>query len=394
MNTILFFQATTLKCWREKLSGVYQRAAEVGWNVQVIDSQTKARGIREALRAWDPIGCIVERSFSLGREPMMTFGKIPTVYLDQNPHTASPSCRLLSNAADATVEPVVREFAEAKIASCAYVPYFTNVFWSRERGESFARACRRLRMPFYAFRWPSKKLADCQTSLMEFLRSLPKPCGILTANDTIAQRLYACIGMTDLRIGYDILIIGIDNDELICENLNPPLSSVRPDFTAAGYNVAKLLGEVIAGMHAKGIRLSYGGATLVRRASSRQFIVRTPRIDKALAYIDAHAFDPDISSIPVAMEMGCTRRHADTCFRKSLGRTILEEVQRIRLERAYQLLANPAQEIGAIANLVGYKSDSFFKRLFKRQTGMTMRAYRNSHRSKHRQSSEAWTDGY
>lgn len=47
------------------------------------------------------------------------------------------------------------------------------------------------------------------------------------------------------------------------------------------------------------------------------------------------------------------------------------------MEKAFSLLRNRNQAIGPIANLCGYDSEPFFKRMFKRETGLTMREWRN-----------------
>lgn len=97
---------------------------------------------------------------------------------------------------------------------------------------------------------------------------------------------------------------------------------------------------------------------------------------KALAYIRRHAFEPELKTDAIIREMGCSRRLADLRFREVTGRSIRDEIHAQRMEHAFDLLRDPRQAIGSIPNLCGYASTPFFKRLFKKTTGHTMREWR------------------
>ena len=100
------------------------------------------------------------------------------------------------------------------------------------------------------------------------------------------------------------------------------------------------------------------------------------RARDALDFIRKNFADPDLTVGQVVETMGCSRSLADLLFRKSSGGSILDEIQNVRLENAYRLLRNPHQKIDSIPTLCGYCSEPFFKRLFKKKTGLTMREWR------------------
>ena len=117
---------------------------------------------------------------------------------------------------------------------------------------------------------------------------------------------------------------------------------------------------------------------LIRRESSRWMPNMDVRTRKALDYIRTHFADPDLTVARVVEVMGCSRSMADLLLRKSSGGSILNMIQNMRLENAYRLLRNPRQKIDAVSALCGYDSAPFFKRLFKKTTGLTMREWRKA----------------
>lgn len=76
-SLVLFFQSTTQKSWRDKLTGVYRFAREAGWQVQVVEANSSPAAVRTMLKIWQPIGCIVDRGLAAGREPTRIFGRTP-----------------------------------------------------------------------------------------------------------------------------------------------------------------------------------------------------------------------------------------------------------------------------------------------------------------------------
>jgi len=357
---VLFFQSTTAKSWRDKLSGVYRYAQKAGWQVQVITTRESRAEIRAALALWQPIGCIVDRAMTLARNPVKIFGNIPTVLLDQNPSTDSRNFTTVIHDSAASAGLGAAELLATNAVSFTYIPWHERVFWSEQREAAFAAAVR--------------AAGRCYVRWEGDFSLLPKPCGILCANDFIAQRAMALALKSGWDIPRDLLFVGIDNDELICNNLMPTLTSILPDFESAGYTVARMLQDALDGKPPRAV--TYGPVGIIRRGSSRWFEKKDARVIRALDHIRRHAFEPGLKTDDIVREMGCSRRLADLRFREVVHRSIRDEIHAVRLEKAFSLLRNRNQAIDPIAHLCGYASVPFFKRMFKRETGLTMRAWR------------------
>ena len=363
---VLIFQSSRDLSWRDKLDGAYVFAKGAGWQLHVIGADADASEIRQSIKRWKPAGCIVERGMSLGRNPVSLFAGIPTVYLDQNPDTATQDAAMVCNDSAAYARLAAKELLETGVRNFTYIPYGTSTSWCHARSKAFAAAIRRAGRRFIP--WNGS------------LERLPKPCGILCAEDSVAQAAMEDASRLSIRIPEDLMFIGIDNDPMICDHTNPPLTSVQPDFRRAGYMAAEMLARRIANPKTRIRCAKYGPTAIIRRGSS----IRTPtydiRVSRALACIAAHVFEPKLSTEAIVKAMGCSRRLADLIFTKAVGHSIRHEIHRRRFEKACLLLRTSNMAIGDIPYLCGYDSTNFFQRMFKRESGMTMRTWRQRNR--------------
>ncbi len=374
MDIILLFQSTLRKSWRQKLSGVHMYAQERGWFLQVINKYSSSDEIRRAIDEWHPIGCLVDRAMNRGAPPDILFRGIPTVYLDQDIDKRSKShpCLLHDSAAEAAL--AGGELLRLKCASYAYIGTGEELHWDHDRLVQF-----------------NKDVKDAgfklnilpHSGLKEAIVKLPKPCGILGANDDCAIKAFHAATAAGFSIPDDIAIAGIDNDEMYCESVFPGLTSAEPDFEGAGYRLGQMLADEIE-LYAsgKGKRRGtppmekYGPLRLVRRGSTMQATNTSPRVRRALEYIRRHGCDSSICLDDVIREMQCSRRLGTLQFKKETGQTILESIHDCRYERACDLLTRTKLPIATVVANCGYKSDSFVKKMFLTKTGRTMRDYR------------------
>lgn len=381
-KVVLFFQAATLrsKSWRDKLAGIYRYAEKAKWQVQMVQTGTTAEEIRYMLDIWKPIGCIVDRSLSYARNPTKLFGRIPVVLMDQNPATSSRRYSCVNHDSAATATLAAQELLQTGIDCHSYVPHGLKTHWNRQRERALASFIRKNNKRFIA--WGATPFSSGNSTarqdelIAQRLRELPKPCGLLCANDQIAQRIMRVATELGFALPGDIAIIGIDNDEFICDNTTPTLSSVLPDFQKGGYIAAELLDAVIARPKTRPITRHYGPLELVRRNSTRRYATEDPLVNRALEFIAANAFDPDFHTESLLRELKCSRSSLEMRFRATHGHSIRDEIQKLRFDKALYLLRKPNQTIAPIANLCGYASEPFFKRLFKKKTGLTMREWR------------------
>ena len=376
---VALFLATNEKAGRDKFQGVlrYMRL-HTPWNIHLVENGVGAQQLVN-LKAWGVAGAIVARMPEALR--FVSRARIPTVVMD-SPALYTDRHETLSFVTSDS-EGVGRAGAEAFLGKgfChfAYVPDVYDWDWSALRGQGFAMrlavegfSCAHYRCPNDRAR---KDWSLDQKHLARWLHDLPKPVAILAAHDARARQILETCHGNGLTVPGEVALLGVDNDEMICENTMPTLSSVQPDFEAGGYEAARLLEELMRGK-ARGVcNICYGVKQVVLRESSRFAHAVDRRYLRGLEFIRLNA-GTAITVIDVARHMGVSRRLAEMLFRRHVGHSILDEIQDVRLTRLKTFLSETVLPISTITWQCGYQSENHVKRVFKQKTGLTMSQYR------------------
>ena len=210
---------------------------------------------------------------------------------------------------------------------------------------------------------------------------LKRPAAVLAANDDRAYELLKALAARRVAVPRGVAVLGVDNDELFCENTHPRLSSVQPDFEEEGWLAAKTLDDMMRGCVSTERTLLVGLKRVVQRESTTEQSNAGRLVQKAVAYIDRHALD-GIAVNDVVRHLKCSRRLADMRFRELQGRTILDAITERRLDEVKGRLAGTKEKMDAIAAACGFKNPTYLKNLFSKRFGITMSEFRNSARGK------------
>jgi LacI family transcriptional regulator len=212
-----------------------------------------------------------------------------------------------------------------------------------------------------------------------WLESIPKPIGMLCANDDRAASILETCHVLGYGVPEDVSVIGVDDDQYVCELQNPPLSSVRMASEQAGYEAAALLDRMIRGQEKRsGQRIMAHATGVTARQSTSVLMVRNPDVRKALRFIRENAGRP-IQVADIVRATDLSHRTLNDQFHSELGCSIIKQLTRAKIEYISRLLTETEMRIHEIANLVGYEDDPHFSRYFKRTTGLTPQAYRRRH---------------
>lgn len=383
MDTILYFQSPSKTSTPDKIAGAQRHAASVGWHVQVVDGLPTPSTLPGLVEFWHPLGAIVDCGGGYAEIPVEIFKEIPTVYLDRNPKTMPKNASCVSHDSFSTGHLAAKELLVTGHPNFAFVPYPQPRFWSddRERGFNDAlalngKSCK----TFAGGSGLTLQSVAWQRRLRRWLEKLPKPCGIFAANDSVALEVITAAGHSGLSIPREIAVCGVDNFVPICERTTPTLTSVQPDFLLAGELAARTLGEMAAGKCHEAVRLTFGPADVVRRASSRTGIRYDAEVAAAAELIRRKACDR-LTAKDVTATFKCSRRMAEIRFRQILGHSILHEIQSVRLARAKELLANSTQDIASIPGFCGLKTVNALCKFFRQKTGKSPSEWRRIRRS-------------
>jgi LacI family transcriptional regulator len=263
----------------------------------------------------------------------------------------------------------------------AFCGYF-GVSWSKERELGFCReALSRGHTPgvyrqpraLEKRRWHQEKML-----IMEWLRALPKPTGLLCTNDDRGQQVIEACRSVGLRIPEDCAVIGVDNDEILCEQSNPPLSSVARNFEEAGYHAAELLEQAMAGQDVSDRTVIIHPTDIMARQSTDILAINDPDVARAVRFIRQASHSP-LTVENVLETVVVSRGHLDRRFLQILGHPIHHEITRARIERITRLLLETNRSVTQIACHLGFNGPDRISRYFQRHQGMSPTEYRHRH---------------
>jgi LacI family transcriptional regulator len=268
-----------------------------------------------------------------------------------------------------------RQFAYCGIPNC---------LWSKVRQEQFTACVSECDYPCYVYQQPAnRQLREWQHELpilAKWLCALPRPLGVLAGNDDRGRKVLLACQAAGLQVPEDVAVIGVDNDELLCEVCDPPLSSVAMELEAAGYAAAELLDAMMAGRVTGQQEIVVKPTAVVTRRSSDVLAQRDRMVAGALQFIRDNAARP----IGVSDVIGLTdlaRTSVERRFRQATGRSILEEITRRRLERARRLLAETDLPMQRVAAIAGFSQLRAMNRAFHTHQRCTPWQYRKNSRT-------------
>jgi len=364
---------------QEKLSGIFRYLGEDSpWETTILrtDSECTPARVRDALTDGYN-GFIFSIPEAVAAADVLAECDIPTIAMDI--HVPRLSARRANIAFIRNSGQLIGEAAADHLLSIGRCRSYAFLHkegmpdWSTTRFKAF-----RERLNAHGL-W-CHEFTSC-----EGLARLARPVGLFAAHDDTAYRTLAFCKAHHLRVPEDVMLLGTDNDTLICENANPRLSSVQPDFEQEGFLAAQTLDRMMEARRlgpsesSSSTTLFVGVKRIVRRDSTAETSQAGKLVQKAVAYIRKNVIR-GISVDDVARHLGCSRRLADLRFRELQGTTIGETIIALRLDTVRHLLATTRDSIDEISRACGYQNPNYLKNLFKKRFGLTMRDFRKHSR--------------
>lgn len=268
---------------------------------------------------------------------------------------------------------------EKKFVHFAFAGYYQQI-WSDIRMEAFTGIIEQNGHSVHQYPLPIVKgqLISWEKEerfLARWLSDLPKPIGIFACNDQRGREVLDACHLADIPVPEKVAVIGVDNDEILCDLSFPPLSSIALNAEKGGYLAAKILDEMMNGREVPLEKITVEPLWVVERRSTEMVAIDDSDIAAVLRYIHANANLP-FSIEEMVQKISVSRRNLEIRFRRALGRTILQEIQKVRIERAKRLLQETDYSMPKIALAVGFQTASYLIQIFRKTVGITPRKYR------------------
>ncbi|QDV62414.1 AraC family transcriptional regulator [Crateriforma conspicua] len=215
--------------------------------------------------------------------------------------------------------------------------------------------------------------------LAAWLKKLPRPVGILACYDIQAQKVLEVCREIGIAVPEQAAVLGVDNDLLLCELADPPLSSIICNTRRTGYEAAAMLDQMMAGADFESKRVLIPPLGIQTRQSTDVLAIDDPDIAAALRYIRENALD-GINVADVVRHVPLSRRVLESRFQKMLGRTPHEEITRLKIDRIKELLTDTDLSLAQIAVRTGFEHDEYMCVFFRKAVGVPPGKYRQQRR--------------
>lgn len=222
------------------------------------------------------------------------------------------------------------------------------------------------------------------TLLADELSALPTPCGVLAYNDRCAREVIDACNLAGLSIPSQIQVVGVDDQQEICENVRPRLTSIEPDFEGVGYLLAQRMDELLTTGKAKKTSIC-GVKRIVERETTRDLSGAARLVTAAEKLINANAcqgLPPSPKGLvpsALAAALKVSRRYLEIRFKEVKGEGIAEAIRRRKLEEVCRLLRETDLPIGEISARCGFPVQTHLNAVFRRAYDCSLCAYRANH---------------
>ena len=253
-----------------------------------------------------------------------------------------------------------------------------GILWSEDRLEGYSEQIRRVLKK--ASRYEAADFQAEAASISQWLHALPKPTAMLACNDYVARQVTELCLLENIRIPEDISLLGVDNDEFMCNISSPTLSSIKLNFEKHGFELAKILFKMVREGQTWPARIPVEAVGVVERMSTKPKVISDPYIREIVEFI-THNYRSDIDIRKLISFIPLSRRAIEIKFKKEMHPyTITSFITKLRLEHFCHLLESSDMPISEAAEKSGFIDTTNFSTIFRKNKGMTPSEYRRQSR--------------
>lgn len=366
---------------RKKLNGIHRFLSEgKDWDIELIRNDNDFMDCWEQLKEKSPTydGILVSTSnLSLISNISETFNK-PCAFiayphdkvLNSNPFTVF----IIDNEKTIAHAAIGHFTIQSHPKAIAYVPSRIRTVWSQRRQEALATELSLRNRTLQVFGGTDESNED----LANWIMSLPKPAGIITAYDDRGRDVIEACRIANIPVPKQISVLGIGNDEPVCDMMTPKLTSIHVDFETQGYRAARELQAMMLRKRKPQQRIFLCGIKDIAIRKSTSAAKSDSISTRAIDFIDNH-FSEGITPEDVVKHLNISRSLAYLRFKQTLGITILDAILSKRLGEVKRLLETTDKPISEIATICGYQDANYLKNQFKKRFHTSMRDWRKTH---------------
>lgn len=252
-------------------------------------------------------------------------------------------------------------------------------FGPEERAEGFETAINKAGYQVHYFEHKKARSTDIwyykSKSLSKWLKSLPKPIALMACDDNQGVHITEACKQNQIRVPQEVAILGVDNDVMLCELSDPPLSSIELDIEKGGYDAARALDLMIQGRVKFYRDIPVPPLKVITRSSTDIFASTDDHVADALDFIHRN-IETNLQVTDIVKEVPMSRRSLEKRFLEVTGMPVYKYISNLRIEKMAEKLLSTDQTIFEIALDMGLQDSKNIARQFRQVMGYTPVDYR------------------
>lgn len=270
---------------------------------------------------------------------------------------------------------VSRFFIERKFRNFAYFGV-KDVVWSEERWQGYEVEVERYGGQLHQLMVddPYKE----RDRVVDWLHSLPKPIALFACDDAYALFMTEVCNVEGISIPEEVSLIGVDNDDLLCQISSPQITSIELNVEQGGYHLGEMLERQFESNSVWSFNVVISPGEIIERGSTLKHNIKDACVDKLVKYIDDN-FDQYITTDQILSQVPLSRRSLETRFKNEMNSTtIYKYLTTCRMNKFANLLATTDLPMTDIADRCGLLNYPNISRAFKRIYHCTPKEYRQN----------------
>ncbi len=225
--------------------------------------------------------------------------------------------------------------------------------------EGFSEVINEARFPLETIRLPLEYDTEASASkralaiVDKWISHQKLPVGILCDRDSTCQYVSHSLRRNGVHVPHEAALVGIGNEEVLCNNPKPTLSSIERGFDRIGFHAAELMDRMIEGENIPPQITYLPPGRLISRQSSDTLAMEDEIISSALRFIADECHHP-IKVGDVARAAKVSYRTLERRFSETMDQTVINYINQQRVDRAKRLLSESDLLIKQIAKECGF----------------------------------------
>jgi LacI family transcriptional regulator len=359
---------------RKLLKGLVQFSKENGpWLFYRLPSYYKKvhgiKGVIQFAKKWKADAIIGQ--WDAEKDSILDSLKIPVIL--QNYHHRSTKYSNITGDYKGTGLMAAQFFIRRRFSNFAYFG-IKDVVWSDERMQGYKQEIERVGGTYYSFE-SNKTEDEIRADVSKWLKSLPKPIALFCCDDEQALFISELCYIENLKIPDDISLLGVDNDNLICNISDPPISSIELEVEKGGYAVGRRVYQLITKEEKGPFNIVVNPIRIELRQSTEKHNIKDMYVLEMVKYIEAN-YKSDLSIDDLIAHYPLSRRNIEIRFKRAMNTTIYQFLLNCRIDHFADLLITTNRPIIDLSIEVGFKDYNNISRLFKKYKGCSPAEYR------------------